>query len=285
MKTKQLKSVLGLLTLAAVSLTTLNACNTVVVQGGGYTGGGGTGNGGGNGGGGGGGGNGGGNGGGGGYVDPYKRAWYDVYGTQCVSYGYPMSGCNFYASGTKISASGDPYYTSLALYYDYWSYTDSYGYSRQYQGYAWLSDTGILYDSSGNALNEIDADELQSADVISLAAQKEKAMSQKVGKAFAQKYALAETAGVSIAKTLQDWAVLGRDRARTDADVSDFSKRLYGVKLSQATNAINQAIKGDKGALDELNVDVAAHWGTSPETSKEILSTWYKDELNQLNAQ
>ena len=33
-----------------------------------------------------------------------------------------------------------------------------------------------------------------------------KAMAKKVGKAFADKYALAESAGVSIAKTLQDWA-------------------------------------------------------------------------------
>jgi hypothetical protein len=170
----------------------------------------------------------------------------------------------------------------MTLYYDFWTYTDSYGYRRDYQGYAWLSNTGILYDDFGNALNELDQDAAQSADVISMAAEKEKQMATSVGKVFAQKYALAEEAGVSIAKTLQDWAVLGRDRARTDRDVSDFSQRLYGVSLDQAKTALVDAMKGNQDSLKELNVDVAAHWGTSPETSKEILSKWYKEELSQL---
>ncbi|MBC7396820.1 MAG: hypothetical protein H7333_05195 [Bdellovibrionales bacterium] len=220
--------------------------------------------------------------GGGAPVDPYKHAWFDVYGTQCVSNGYPMSGCNFYASGTKITSNGDPYYKNLNLFFDYWTYTDSYGYRRNYQGYAWLSTTGILYDGQGQALNEIDESESESADVLAVASKKEKAMAKRVGKAFSDKYALAESAGVSIAKTLQDWAVLGRDRARTASDVADFSKRLYGVELGQATNALNEALKGNKGALEALNVDVAAHWGTSPETSKKILATWYKGEMAQL---
>jgi hypothetical protein len=243
--------------IAAISLMTLSACETVVVQGGGGT-----------------------SSGGGGYVyvDPYRHAWFDVYGNQCTSNGYPMAGCNFYSDGSKITSSGDPYYSNLTLYFDYWTYTDSYGYRRDYQGYAWLSNTGILYDQYGNALNELDETE-QSADVISLAAQKEGKAAEHAGKVLSQKYALAEAAGVSIAKTLQDWAVIGRDRARTKNDVADFSKRLYGVELGRATRAIQDAAKGDRSALTELNIDVAAHWGTSPETSKEILSHWYKDEL------
>jgi len=258
MKFNPLKNTLLAASVAAISLFTLSACEVTTVQsGGGYDGGGGS-------------------------SDPYQHAWYDVYGTQCTSYGYPMSGCNFYADGSKIMASEDPYYSSMTLYYDYWSYTDSYGYRQGYEGYAWLSSTGILYDEYGNALNEMDQDQAQSADVISQAAQKEEQMAQKVGKAFAQKYALAEDAGVSIAKTLQDWAVLGKDRARTESDVADFSQRLYGVSLDQAKSALVNALKGNKDSLDELNVDVAAHWGTSPETSKAILSQWYQDEMSQL---
>jgi hypothetical protein len=217
-----------------------------------------------------------------GNYDPYNRAWYDVYGTRCISYGYPMAGCNFYSDGSKIRASEDPYYSNLLLDYDYWSYTDSYGYYRTYSGYAWLSSTGILYDEYGNALNEMDQEEAQSADVVAQAAKKEKEMAKQVGKTFAQKYALAESAGVSIAKTLQDWAVLARDRARNESDVANISKRLYGVKLDDAKAAIVEASKGNKAALEDVNVDIAAHWGTSPETSKEILSKWYKDELSQV---
>lgn len=260
MKTNQIKQTMFTLTAVIIAAISLSACD-----GGGYSsGGGGYSN------------------GGGGYTDPYKRAWYDVYGTRCISNGYPMAGCNFYADGTKITSSADPYYSSMTLYYDYWSYTDSYGYYRTYTGYAWLSSTGILYDDYGNALNELDAEEAQSADVIGLAAKKEKEATKLVGKTFAQKYALAESTGVSIAKTLQDWAVLGRDRARTEDDVADVSKRLYGIELDKAKEALVEAAKGNKGALDEVNVDVAAHWGTSPETSKDILTKWYKEELNQL---
>ena len=215
--------------------------------------------------------------GGGGTVDPYYHAWYDVYGNYCVN-GYPMSGCNFYADGTKISSSGDPYHNSMTLYYDYWTYTDSYGYGRSYTGYAWLSSTGILYDNYGNALNEMDSDS-SSNDVISAASAQESQLNKAVGKAFAQQYALAEDKGITISKTLQDWATLGRDRARTTADIADMSKRLYGLDADRTMSAFNQALTSQsQQPLEELNVDVAAHWGTSPEVSKKILKSWYKDE-------
>jgi len=218
----------------------------------------------------------------GGSYDPYSRAWYDVYGNRCTYNGYPMAGCNFYADGTKIRASSDPYNSSMTLYYDYWSYTDSYGYYRTYAGYAWLSNTGILYDSYGNALNEMDNEGSQSADVIAQAAKQENQISAEVGKTFAQKYALAEEVGINVAKTLQDWAVLARDRARNESDVADISKRLYGVNLDQAKAAIIEASKGNMKNLEQVNIDVAAHWGTSPETSKDILTSWYKEELSEL---
>ena len=218
----------------------------------------------------------------GGYSDPYRRAWYDVYGTRCISNGYPMSGCNFYADGTKIQSSQDPYYSNMTLYFDYWSYTDSYGYYRNYNGYAWLSSTGILYDQYGNALNDSDVESEVSVDVIADAAKREQEVTRQVGIQFAQQYALAEASGVTIAKTLQDWAVLGRDRVRTDQDVALTSKKLYGVNLDKAKNAIIEASKGNQRGLEEVNIDVAAHWGTSPETSKEILTRWYKAELAEL---
>ncbi len=246
------------------SLLLLTACNTVVVQDGGGIG---TGGGGSN---------------GPIHVDPYKRAWYDVYGTQCISYGYPMSGCNFYADGSKIRSNQDPYYTNLTLNYDYWTYTDSYGFRRTFLGHAWLSSTGILYDGFGNALNEIDEAELQSADVISIAASKEEEMAVSVGKQFADRYALNESNGITIAKTLKDWAVIGRDRSRTVSDIDAFSKRLYGVDLNKAKTAILEAVKGNQEELKEVNIDVAAHWGTSPETSKAILTKWYREELSSL---
>lgn len=215
----------------------------------------------------------------GGYNDPYQRAWYDVYGNYCSS-GNPYAGCNFYANGTKIRANQDPYYGyGATYYYDYWTYTDSYGYYRSYVGYAWLSNSGILYDDYGNALNELDGKEV-SADVIAQAAAQEKQVAVKVGKILAQKYALAEDKGILISKTLQDWAVLARDRARTESDITEFATKLYGVDTNKAKNAMAQAVATQsQQPLEELNVDVAAHWGTSPEVSKQILKGWYKEEV------
>lgn len=219
---------------------------------------------------------------GGGTVDPYYHAWYDVYGNYCTN-GYPTSGCNFYADGTKITANGDPYAASMTLYYDYWTYTDSYGYRRNYTGYAWLSTTGILYDNYGNALNEIDSDSA-SADVIADASSQEVQAQTAAGKIFAQKYALAEDKGIMISKTLQDWATIGKNRARTTDDIADFSKRLYGVDPAKATGAFQKALLTQSQApLEDLNVDVAAYWGTSPEGSKKILKDWYKSEVAQYN--
>jgi hypothetical protein len=216
----------------------------------------------------------------GGGSDPYYRAWYDVYGTYCNN-GYPMSGCNFYSDGSKITASEDPYYSNMTLYFDYWTYTDSYGYRRNYNGYAWLSSTGILYDSYGNALNEMDQEEVSSVDVLSLAAKKEKAVQKAVGKSLAQKYALNEDKGIMISKTLQDWAGLGKNRARTSEDMADFSKRLYGLDAQKTLGAFKSALATQsQKPIEELNVDVAAHWGTSPEVSKQILMSWYKDEVS-----
>lgn len=217
------------------------------------------------------------------YYDPYYSGWYDVYGNYCSS-GYPYPGCNFYANGSKIDMYSDPYYYgSVYFQYDYWSYTDSWGYWRSYWGYAWLSPTGILYDTWGRALNELGEATEVSADVIAQAAAAENQTVERAGKAFAQNYALNEDAGIRISKTLQDWAKLGKDRARTEQDVEDFSSRLFGLSAPKAKAALAKAVQsGSSASLNEITVDVAAHWGTTPETSKAILKKWYQHELNKL---
>jgi len=210
--------------------------------------------------------------------DAFYTAWYDVYGNHCGN-GNPRAGCNFYSNGAKISSSQDPYAGQANYTFNYWTYNDSYGNPHSYSGYAWMSPDGVLYDSNGNALNSEESG-APSADVIASAAAEEKRVATEVGKVLAQKYALAEDQGIMISKTLQAWAVLGRDRARTDDDAADFTSRLYGVNATKAKSAITQALATQSQApLDDLNVDVAAHWGTSPETSGRILKSWYKDEV------
>jgi hypothetical protein len=212
-------------------------------------------------------------GGGGGGGNPYYYAWYDVYGNYCGN-SQPMPGCNFYSDGTKIQDYQDPYYASKYLQYSSdWTYTDSYGYQQSYSGYAWLSSTGILYDDFGNALNEVG--QTDSHDLLAEAADMEAKAIDASGKNLAAKYALAEDRAIEIARTLNDWAVLGKSRARTDTDTADYAQRLYGVNLESARSALAEAAQGNTDALSAVNAQVAAYWGTNAETSQAILATWY----------
>ena len=218
----------------------------------------------------------------GGHVDPYVPIWYDVYGNYCVS-GSPEPGCNFYRNGDKIIDVEDPYFnSSYNLQYGWWQYYDSYGYSQDYIGWGWLSPDNVLYDDYGRALNEDGSTE--DRDVIAGVAQQEKANVEGAGKQFAARYALAEATGIKVARTLNDWAKLGKSRARTEQDIADFSKRL-GVDMNKVTVALDKAQGGDKTELNNTMADLANFWGTSPETSKEILKNAYKDYLKDYDLQ
>ena len=223
-----------------------------------------------------------GGGGGSGNSDPYYHAWFDVYGHRC-NYGYPMPGCNFYSDGSKIIDVEDPNYNSgHFLENGTWTYTDSYGYAQSYYGYAWLSPDGILFDDLGYALNE--DGQSDSSDLMAAAASQELKVVKGAGKDLAKKYALAEDTGVKIASTLNAWADLGKKQGRSDADIADFSARLYGVKLEKIAPAVAQVKQGDMSGMASLNNDVASYWNTDPETSKEILLSWYKSELDKFQS-
>ena len=210
------------------------------------------------------------------YHDPYSHAWFDVYGTYCYT-GRPLPGCNFYGDGAKIRDNEDPYYSSQYLSFGTWSYTDSYGYQKYYTGYAWLSGDGILYDDYGYALNEQGQD--GGRDLMAAAAQQEAAVVAAAAQGLQDRFALSADTSTTIAKTLNDWAVLGKKHPRTDADVAEFSKRLFGVGVDQLKPAIADAVRGNTQSLETLNNSVASYWNTSPETSKEILTGWYKSEI------
>lgn len=224
-------------------------------------------------------GGGGGGGGGGYYPDPGYQAWYDVYGYRCGS-GSPSPGCNFYANGLKIIDIEDPYFTSFyALEYDTWYYIDSYGRSSVYVGWGWQSPNGIIYDDWGDALNdETGAGRDFAADV----ANQEQNIVKSAGEHFAAKYQLDAKVGLKIAKVLHDWATLGKDRARTEADIADFTTRLYGVDFNKVKGAMAEAMAGKEGAMDAVVDEAAANWMTSPETVKDVLRQWYGKQADQI---
>jgi len=221
----------------------------------------------------------GGGGGGGASYDPYYHAWYDVYGVYCYS-GYPSPGCNFFSNGIKADYSNDP--STAPLQYGTYQYTDSYGYGQYFTGWARLTSAGLLYDQNGYALNE--EGQTDGRDLLGDVAAAEKAQVTTAGKGLAEKHALAEVTGIKIAETLNDWATLGKKHGRTQRDIEDFSGRLFGVTAEQVKPALTAAAHGDVSGLEAINNDVATHWNTNPETSKEILKVWYQSEVSQFQA-
>ena len=209
--------------------------------------------------------------------DPYYHAWYDVYGSYCYT-GYPNAGCNYY-NDTYYYYSGNSYYSSgyVLSYYDNYGYQNSYGYTQYYSGYGWHSSSGTFYDEYGYSLNE--AGQTEGRDLMADVAVKEKAKIIEAGKGLAAQHALSEVTGIEIATTLNSWATLGKNHGRTQADIADFSNRLFGISVEQVKPALAAAQQGDLNGLNSLNNDVATHWDTTPETSKEILMSWYKQEI------
>lgn len=222
----------------------------------------------------------GGGGGGSTYSDPYANAWFDVYGKVCSTSG-PRPGCNFYRNGSKIIDIEDPYFYNSAyvLKYDRWSYYNSYGFFETYTGWAWQSPNGIVYNDFGRALNETNG---KGRDYAADVAREEKSMVKTAGEFFSAKYGLDAETGVRVARILKDWAVLGRDRARTEDDIAAFTQRLYGLNLNEVKGALSEAMKGDKSSLEGLVDKAATNWGTSPETMKEILKSWYGNQIDQI---
>lgn len=207
--------------------------------------------------------------------DPIVYAWYDVYGNGC-STGNPRPGCNYYwYSGQliKIMDFEDPYFNEYYynLTYDYYTFYLN-GVLYEFTGWAWVSPTGIIYDEYGNALNQRNG---RGRDVIGSVAAAELEIVEEAGKQFAERHSLSLEKGIQVARALHDWANLGKERAKTDADLAEFSEKLYGIDYSQVKAALEEAARGNEEAMRETVSLAAQNWGTSPETMKEILKNWY----------
>lgn len=224
-----------------------------------------------------------GGGGGGGVIiiDPVVYAWFDVYGNGCATANSgPRPGCNYYAWGNdliKIMDFEDEYFDDYYWpEYDYWTYYLN-GVLYAYEGWAWLSPNGILYDDYGNALNKKKGS--GGRDMVRDVAKAEAKVVEKAGKEVAAKYGLSVSKGVQIARTLNDWSKIGKNRAKTEKDFAEFSQKLYGVDYTRVKKAVLSAMAGDKAAMKATVADAAKNWGTNEETMKQVLKNWYHGQV------
>lgn len=199
-----------------------------------------------------------------------SHAWYNVYGNYCGNTVGP--GCDFYADGSKITYAQDPYYASL-IYGTYY-YTDVFGYTAVYTGWARQSATGILYDDWGRALN---SNEKHGRDVVTNAAAAQKVAINGAAQALQAKYGLDADVSANIATALNDWNMIGKSRKRTDNDVAAFTK-LVKLDISDVSAALDAAAKGDDSGVDQAISKAAAAWSTNPDTMKQILTDWFGNQ-------
>lgn len=221
-------------------------------------------------------------GGGGGTI---AEVWYNVFGANCG--GTPKPGCNFYVNGDKIKLDYYGYYEQVwnpatEKYDDVWTlpaltYYSNYNVAGfgNYTGWGYLAPSGIFFTDFGTALN---SKEKRGRDVITNAAAAEKMAIQKAASSLQARYGLSKDSSTNIAVTLNEWAVIGKTRKRTEADVAAFTKRLTGLKIEELNAALNAAKKGDTATADQAISRAAAHWSTSPDTMKAIVKDWFQKQ-------
>lgn len=209
--------------------------------------------------------------------DPIVYAWYDMYGNGC-STGNPRPGCNFYwynSKLVKIIDQEDPYFTAYYynLTYDTYYYKLN-GVTYSFSGFAWVSPTGIIYNEYGNALNQRNT---RGRDSAAKVARQELKIVEQAGKEFAAKYSLSVEKGIQVARSLNEWSKLGRDRQKTEADLASFTEKLYGINYNSIKSALLEAQKGNTDAMRATVAQAAKNWGTNEETMKDILKNWYRN--------
>ncbi|PIU00723.1 MAG: hypothetical protein COT74_03410 [Bdellovibrionales bacterium CG10_big_fil_rev_8_21_14_0_10_45_34] len=199
----------------------------------------------------------------------FTHTWYTVYGSSC---GNLKPGCTYVDWFTSAKAQwwDDPSYSmfrspewAIVFDTDLGFYVDAFG----YWGF-----NGVFYDYySERAINE-GAGEV-SRDVLAIEGNREEDMIEVAGKDYAKRYQLADETGMRVARVMNDWNKIGKSRSRTDADVADFTQRLYGVDLNEVNSAFTE---GDQASQEELLSKAAQTWNTSAENMRKILSHTYQ---------
>lgn len=116
-------------------------------------------------------------------------------------------------------------------------------------------------------------------DLISTLGESQQEKVKRVSGSIQSKYSLSAEVSSKIAKTVIDWNSL---KDKTQSDLADFSKRLYGVEASDISDALMLASQGEDEKFNELIDEVASSWQSNPETIKNLIYDFHGKELNAL---
>lgn len=101
---------------------------------------------------------------------------------------------------------------------------------------------------------------------------------EKTASLYAEKFNLSTDSAMKIAKNLRDFEAL---EDRTEADLADFSERLYGVNPSEIVSAVSSAQVGNNAELEAVIEKAAANFSTSSENMKAIVKEFHGKALSE----
>ena len=117
-----------------------------------------------------------------------------------------------------------------------------------------------------------------SRDMITDISQEDEIVLQSVAKHYSEKFALGEEQGMKIAQTVRDYSLV---QTRSDQDVADFARRLYGVDPMQVAAAVGSAQAGDNSKLNVLVNEAAKNFNTTSDNMKNVVKTLHGKLLEQ----
>jgi hypothetical protein len=120
------------------------------------------------------------------------------------------------------------------------------------------------------------AGEAHSRDILSELEAADEGWVQTKGQELASQFALSEEQGMKVARMHRDYALI---QNRSDSDLEDFSRRLYGVSPREVEAAIEASQLGHGERFNVLIEEGAAHFGTTPETFKVMVKGLYGSAL------
>ncbi len=128
---------------------------------------------------------------------------------------------------------------------------------------------GVYADANGYLYERSSAG---SKDLEKVAAFAEAAAVAQTSEKLVSQFGLSEERGLQVAKLLNNFSKISKNRAVTTADANSFSKELLGADFSSLQTAIEAGQVGDSSKMNSLIEKAAVVNGVSPEHMSEIIS-------------
>lgn len=143
-----------------------------------------------------------------------------------------------------------------------------YGYNCYYDVWANYVCEYYYYNADGSLAS--------SRDVVTDVANAQEEHVAVIAEHYAQKFNLSAEQSLKLARTTEDYSVL---ESRSDQDMADFARRLYGVNPNDIVAAVGSAQAGNREKLNDLVDEAASNFGTTPETMKNIVRSFHGEAL------